>query len=125
MSFGEGNLHEKVERLETANGKLRDEINRQADMIDTLCRERDYYREQFARCLSHALKQGRGGNFDKLIAYPLPDGYIEPYQLVTDEINCLREFYTEAAMERDELREKLSHAIDNAHDTLKLGDLEV
>ena len=87
------------------------ELNKQrADLQakrDELTAERDYYKEQFARCLAHAVNQERGANFDKLIAYPTPDGFIEPWQLVTDEINCLRDFYAEAAAERDRLREAL------------------
>lgn len=36
MSFGEGNLHERVERLEETNGYLCAEINRQQERIEGL-----------------------------------------------------------------------------------------
>ena len=36
MSFGEGNLHERVERLEEANGYLCAEVNRQQERIGDL-----------------------------------------------------------------------------------------
>lgn len=34
MSFGEGNLHDEVDRLKVVNGKLCDEINRQERVIE-------------------------------------------------------------------------------------------
>ena len=36
MSFGEGNLHERVERLAETNGYLCAEINRQQERIEDL-----------------------------------------------------------------------------------------
>lgn len=36
MSFGEGNLHDEVDRLKVVNGKLCDEINRQERVIEEL-----------------------------------------------------------------------------------------
>lgn len=36
MSFGDGNLHEEVDRLKDVNGKLCDEINRQERRIREL-----------------------------------------------------------------------------------------
>ena len=34
MSFGDGNLHDEVDRLKVVNGKLCDEINRQERVIE-------------------------------------------------------------------------------------------
>ena len=51
MSFGDGNLHDEVDRLKVVNGKLCDEINRQervierqAERIAELERSTEHYR---------------------------------------------------------------------------------
>ena len=38
MSFGEGNLHDRVEYLEAKNGKLCDEVNELQRRIDSIVR---------------------------------------------------------------------------------------
>ena len=47
MSFGDGNLHDEVDRLKVVNGKLCDEINRQERVIEQQA-ERIAYLERVA-----------------------------------------------------------------------------
>lgn len=75
--------------------------------VDELTAERDYWRGQFKRCLCHAIRQEDGDNLDKIMTYPTPEGFIEPYQLVTDEITSLRDFYADTAKRADKLESEV------------------
>lgn len=77
------------ERSETADCE--------SDSRERLEAERDYWRTQFMRCLTVAIRQEEGPNLDKLMTYPKPDDVIEPFQLVTDEIHSLRDFHADDA----------------------------
>ena len=60
--------------------------------------ERDYWRKQFMMCLTHAINQKEGRVLDKLMSWPRPDDVIEPYQLVTNEIDSLRDYYADLSV---------------------------
>jgi hypothetical protein len=90
---------------------------------ETCDSERDYWREQFMRCLAHAIKQKEGKVLDNLMSWPRPDNVIEPYQLVTDEIDNLRDYYAELSVKLGSVTltaEQVREAIEN-HGTASLG----
>ena len=77
-------LLRKVDKLETANGKLCESVNQLTHMVET-----------------------RDESIHNLV------GLVDKRQAEIMKLTA----------ERDELREKLSRALDNAHDTLTLVDL--
>lgn len=109
MSFGEGNLHERVEELEAELESLRWESLSWPTM------------SQYTK-----LEDANGqlcAEVNKLTA--------ERANLAADLADAIRAMneaagkWARADAEIRELREKLSRALGNAQDTLALGDLEV
>ena len=102
------------------------------DRINELEVECLYWKGQVLKSLECATKIYAEG----VMAYPRPDGYTEPSLLVNDEINSLRDFHAddqrliakleaelaESRRDTESYRKKLSHAVDNAHDTCMLMD---
>ena len=101
--------------------------------VDELAEERDYWKGQVLNSLKCACIDGYA---EEVMQYPTPSGFIRPSLLVNDDIHSLRDFHADdqrliAKLEADlaasrheteSYRNKLSHAIDNAHDTMMLMD---
>lgn len=92
--------------------------------VNGLSAERDYWKGQVLEMLMCA------GNYaPPVMDYPRPDGYVEPSLLVNDTLYSLRDFHADDQRliakrdaEIESYRKKLSHAIDNAHNTVMLMD---
>ena len=91
--------HETLNRLKRENAKLSsDELHWR--------NEAEWFKGQFRKCLEST----RCDNVGSLMSYPLPEGLVEPYQMVTDAIYSLRDFYADDKRIIENLNDELRDA---------------
>lgn len=135
-------LHELKQELDDITNERNMLQRRNSELrtqYDKLKRERDYWREQMLNCVIAACRPG--GYTKGVMDYPREDEYAEPSLLVTDAIECMRDFNADIARlnaerdnlaadllacnrEREQLREHLGIALDHAHDICSLVDID-
>lgn len=130
-------LHELKQKLDDITNERNMLQRRNSELrtqYDKLKRERDYWREQMLNCVIAACRPG--GYTKGVMDYPRGDEYAEPSLLVTDAIECTRDFNADVARltaerenekrelekERDYWRNKCGDLLDVAHDMQLIAD---